>query len=354
MAQTTTLVLPVINDNTQLMTFLDKAKETMIPLVPEMYNFVKPELKIGFQKITVDIEKDAYKTDGGNYALNLKKLNEIAQASGLNVTASKQVTRDTDKDGRVVFVKHEVKWEMRSIDGSLKIGTATGEYNYKEDVARLLYKEDTYEKVWDGGQKKMVNTKTLLGKKGDPNYSQINKRRTYAGSLAESNAISRAINKGIAKLQNNFKAEELKKPFLVPCVIEDPSDLLKKYPELERAYLAKMVGVADVIYPHYKTGEIIPEEKQPEKKNYEEAQIITPEKEKQPELSPEEVIRNEAETFREAPQKERTEIIERLIKEKQYKRANPNTPIEKFSIDKQIELIIRLRELPVPVIEGEI
>ena len=72
---------PVINNNNKLITFLDEVKKEMIPLVPEMYNFVKPELKIGFQRVSVNIDKDAYLVDGGKYSLHLDKLNEIAQAA---------------------------------------------------------------------------------------------------------------------------------------------------------------------------------------------------------------------------------------------------------------------------------
>jgi hypothetical protein len=73
--------------------------------------------------------------DGGKYALHLNKINEIAQASDLKITDSRIIDRKVDNDGRVTYISHQVSWEMRNIDGSIKSGVATGKYDYYNDVA---------------------------------------------------------------------------------------------------------------------------------------------------------------------------------------------------------------------------
>ncbi len=351
--------LPVIKENNQLTKFLDTVKQTMIPLVPEMMNFVKPELKLGFQKITVETtfgeytdgggtkrkqksNRDIYEVDGGRYSLHLSKLNEIAQAAGLKITDSKPIERQNDpKDGRVSFIKHQMKWELRAIDGSIKSGAVTGEYSYEEDKHRN-FKE-----------------------------AQINKRRNFAGSLAESNCMARVINKAISKLPQSFTLTELKKPFLVPCVIEDYSEMLKKYPEMEKAYIAQKIGLAGFLMstPEQLSNEIhkahedyekepVNEEPKADNKEVEEAQFTETTADKiKDELHGEEIWidpnmpegfdvkewhKIQAENFKDVTQKERTEAIEKLIKSREYKRVN-NTPIEQYPVHRQIELIFKLR-----------
>jgi len=333
---------PRVSDNNALQLFIEEVKKVMIPLVPELYVFTKPELKIGFQKVSVNIEKDTYLVDGGKYSLHLNKLSEIAQAAGLIITDSKELLREKDESGRATLIKHQVAWEMKSIDGSVKSGVATGEYNYLEDCARFVYKAD-----------EVKNGKTIA-KKGELKTAQINKRRTYGGSLAESNAMSRAISKALTKLQQSFTKEELSKPFLIPCVITDFTDILKQHPDLEKLYISQQLGIlqsAPLPIVEIKQQAVVTEIKEtlPEpKKEIEEAQTVEekPKDNFPPGTSDEEKAKITAETFRESKQPERTAEVERLVKLKNYKRANPDKKIEGYSIDKQVELIESLLLLP--------
>jgi len=256
--------LPAVRDNQALAQVIQQVKEQSNSLIPEMLNFVKPDIKLGFQLISVDTNlpdetynikdttgawvkkskkalsnNDIYSVDGGKFALHLKKLNEIAQGAGLRIIDSKILMREVDAEGRATFIKHQVRWEMKQIDGSTKVGVATGEYNYQEDMQRFFKASQT----------------------ADDN-KQIQKRRNYAGALAESNAVSRAIQQALPKLKASYKIEELKKPFLVPCVIQDVTEMLNEHPDLKRAYIAQQLGLTNFLFPQPTQPSIELEEKQ--------------------------------------------------------------------------------------------
>jgi hypothetical protein len=217
----------MIASNEEMTSFLQQLKDQTIPLFPDTVNFgVKPEFKLSATLVKVDVNnpRDVYPVDGGMVALHLNKINEIAHASDLKITASRILERTVDEHtGLVVYISHQVKWEMKSIDGTTKTGVATGKYDYYNDKA----------------------TKT---------ENQTKSRRKHAEALAESNALTRAFNKAIAKLPQSFSKAELSKPFLVPCVVQDTNELLKDLPEevrnrLKESYAAKQLGVADQMYP---------------------------------------------------------------------------------------------------------
>lgn len=354
--------LPVVQDNNHLSVFLREAEKVMIPLVPEMLNFVKPELKLGFEKINVIKERDAYYVEGG-YALKLTKLNEIAVAAGIQISCGRNPEKTYDEGGRITNVKHYVQWTHRNIDGSTKRGEISGEYNYTEDIQKFTAKED-----------KVKNGKVYL-KKGEVNWNSVNQRRAKAGQLAESNAFYRAINKALPKLRGTYTEEELKKPFLVPCVIEDTADMLAKYPELEKEYIRAKLGIAGMLYADpqqiektrdefkaVESSKLKVESKtevKPEAKNVEDAKVIE-EKPKGAESKIEDpdeklfppgmVDKDErakfyADQFKDSPQPERTKVLNGLLKKKNYQRK-ATTNIDTYSVAKQIEFIAMLWKLP--------
>lgn len=343
--------LPLVQDNNSLSTFLRGVEKIMIPLVPEMLNFVKPELKLGFEKINVVKDRDAYWVDGG-YALKLTKLNEIAVAAGIQISCGRNPINTYDESGRITNVKHYVEWTYRNIDGSTKRGEISGEYNYFEDVQKFTAKEDK------------IKDKKVILKKGEINWNAINQRRAKAGQLAESNAIYRAINKALPKLRGTYTEAELSKPFLVPCVIEDPTDMLAKYPDLEKEYIKAKLGIAGKIYadpqqvesvPKVEKPEVKPEVK-PENKNVEDAKIIVESGKGQGEseednffppgmVDIDERARFYADQFKDSPQPERTKILNNLLLKKNYQRKAA-TSIDTYSVEKQIEFIVMLWKLP--------
>lgn len=337
-----------INTNNQLAEFVEKAKAVTIPLFPETVQFTEPSLKFGAAIVSVDLNldqygsnRDIYKNESGGFCLHLTKLNEISHNAGLQITDSRILERKTDERGRVTYIEHQVKWRMRSVDGTLKEGTATGKYDYFRDCEKYISKKD-----------------------GKPLDGMIKSRRSHAEALAESNALTRAYNKAIAKLPQSFTIDELKKPFLIPYVIEDKNELLKDLPkedqlQLKKELARKRMGLSDSIYPaspgpaaaqvedaNYTT---VDEPSNGSAKGGQESEPDGEKEQKRP-LTPEEVNHIQAETFLGAPQHERTEQILKLVKIKNYKDPNniaiTQKRIENQSVEAQVKFIERLFNLP--------
>lgn len=321
-----------INTNNQLAEFVERAKAVTTPLFPETVQFTEPSLKFGASIVSIDTaidqkgsNRDIYKNESGGFCLHLSKLNEIAHNAGLQITDSRILERKTDEHGRVTYINHQVKWRLKSVDGSIKEGVATGKYDYFNDL----------------------NTKS---------EGMVKSRRKHAEALAESNALTRAYNKAIAKLPQSFTLEELKKPFLIPYVIEDKNELLKDLPKedqlaIKKELARKRLGISDAIYPSSPgpAGKQVEEAVVTEIKNDNSTSDVQKEVGNKT-LSQEEINHINAETFLTAPQAERTEKILALIKIKGYKDANniAITPkrIENQTKEAQVNFIEKLLNLP--------
>lgn len=319
-----------INNNTALSHFIEKAKAITIPLFPETVQFTDTALKYGAAVVTVNTQldnygnnRDIYKNESGGYCLHLSKLNEIAQQAGIQIIDSRILERKVDENGRVTFINHQVKGRMKSVDGSIKEAVVTGKYDYFRD----------YEKYIDRNGKRLDK--------------MIASRRNHAEALAESNALSRLFTKLIAQIPTNFTLDELKKPFLIPYVIEDKDELLKQLPEVDQLaikkdLIRKRLGIADLIYasPEQIDKQI---EKQIEEAN---VTVIQDEPKEEPYLSNQEQNRIIASQFKDVPQKERTEKILALIQRKGWKHPSgvevTAAMIEKATIDTQIKRIEEL------------
>jgi len=318
-----------IDDNNKLQTFIERAKQITIPLFPETVQFVDKALKYGAAIVTVDINidqygnnHDIYKNESGGYSLHLSKLNEIAQQAGIQIIDSRIIERRVDEYGRVTFINHQVRGRMKSIDGTIKEIVVTGKYDYYRDIE-------------------------YYGK-GDANNKQVKARRKHAEALAESNAIYRLYNKLIAKIPQSFTLEELKKPFLIPYVIEDKDALLKELPEneqilIKKELVRKRLGLIDSIYSNNKIEQV--EQVETIVVDDDDPEMLQNEK-----LSKEEENKILAEEFRNVPQKERTEKILKLIELKGYKdpsgAAITAKRIENNSIESQIRFLEKLLNMP--------
>lgn len=234
-----------VNDNTQLQSIFAQADQKTNNLVPSSMTFgARPELVLGFTLVSVNTEFEKYEYKGKQYeqqtngdiflvdkkskryALHLRKLKEIAQAAGVKITHQTEIDHQYDEKGKTTYVKFELGWEMINIDGSTKSGMQIGEYSFLAQVEKHK-KED-----------------------GTMNEDFLEKQRGDGAKLAMSNALGRAIKDALPKMKGMFTIEELKKPFLVPCVIKDLSKLLEKYPDVEKMLLAKELGISDMIYNH--------------------------------------------------------------------------------------------------------
>lgn len=331
-----------IGDNTALTTFIEKAKQQTICLFPETVQFTDPALKFGAALVTVDLNldqygsnKDIYRNESGGYCLHLSKINEISQHACIQITDSRILERKTDERGRVTFIEHQVRGRIKYVDGSIKEDVATGKYDYFRDLEKYVKKD------------------------GSLIEGMIKSRRSHAEALAESNAKTRLYNKLNFKLPSSFTLDELKKPFLVPFVIEDKNELLKDLPkedqlQIRRDLARKRLGITDTIYPTSPG----PAAKQVEDAVVTEVvdngstsspQAAEPEKKS---LSKEEINHIQAETFGqpEVKQEERTRQILTLIKIKGYKDPNniaiTEKRIENQSVEAQVKFIEKLLNLP--------
>lgn len=234
-----------VNDNTQLQSIFAQADQKTNNLVASSMTFgARPELVLGFTLVTVNTDFEKYEYKGKQYdqqsngdiflvdkkskryAIHLRKLKEIAQAAGVKITHQKEIEHLYDEKGKTTYVKFELGWERMDIDGSMKSGIQIGEYSYLAQVEKYK-KED-----------------------GSLNEDHLEKQRGDSAKLAMSNALGRAIKDALPKMKGTFTIDELKKPFLVPCVIKDLSKLLEKYPDVEKMLLAKELGISDMIYSH--------------------------------------------------------------------------------------------------------
>jgi len=321
-----------IDDNNKLATFIEQAKAITIPLFPETVQFTDPALKYSATVVTVDTtldnynnNRDIYKNESGTYCLHLTKLNEIAQAAGVQIIDSRPIERKFDEQGRVTFICHQIRFRMKSIDGSVKEIVVTGKYDYFRDC----------EKFMKPGEKDKYGKPKGLG--------QVNARRSHADALAESNALTRGYNKMIGKLPSSFTLDELKKPFLIPCVIEDKDALLSELPEADRLairkkLIEKRLGVADLIYGTPEQVESMSKEKPPA----ENAQIEIlpdedePEQESQskPQVDIEQEIGIKCGDFQCFEQSERTRLILSLIDKTGWTRPGTNGKITEVGIAK--------------------
>ncbi len=330
-----------INDNNSLVAFVERAKAVTIPLFPQTVGFIDPALKFGVALVSVNTQldnygnnQDIYKNETGGYCLHLSKLNEIAQQAGIQIKSSRPIDRRTDEQGRITLVIHEVTGIMKSIDGSTKMLTTTGKYDYYRDKEKFIKPGE------------IDRNGNIKGE------GQVKGRRSHAEALAESNAMYRLFNKLLAKIPTSFPLEELKKPFAIPYVIEDKNEIINSLPPEEQKILRmelakKRLGIASSVY-----GNEEQIQKQVQETNI---QVLTDDEEDEEEttssgLTLTEQNHENAESFRGAPVTERVKKILELINKKGYKHPKGIIPtaqiIEKTPLERQIQLIEELLNMP--------
>lgn len=313
-----------IGNNNQLQSFVQQAKAVANVIFPETLPFTDKYCRLGAEVVTVNAENDkhVYKNESGGFCLHLSKLNEIAKAAKIRTIGSRILERKTDETGRVTFISHEVTVQYRTVSGEMISESYTGKYDYFNDLA----------------------TKT---------EGQTKSRRKHAEALAESNALTRAFNKVLPQLPQSFTKADFSKPFLIPYVEEDKNALLSEFSpeeqkEIKKELARKKLGIMDTIYsPSIGQRQIENTASAPEQtSNVQDAQII----EEKPILSKEEKAHIDAETYRDAPAKERIEKVVTLYKLKGIRNKDNSEitaqQVEKASIDKQIEAIEKLLLTP--------
>lgn len=339
----------LIGDAQSLNTMYTELKDRTICLIPETANFsADRSKKLSLTAITVDTKmennfgnQDIYKTDSGTYALHLTKLREIFLSAGGNVDDSRILERRVDQDGRVLFISHQIKGRIQSIDGTIKTATATGKYDFVRDCDRFQ-------------------------KNGQPNMNAVSQRRKHAEALAESNAMQRLIMSLVAKLKPSYTIQELQsKPIVVACVTEDKAGLLEMLPEAERnairtEYVRAKLGLGSAIYE----GRQLPTESPKEAKELkaetvdvslsdDEYEVIESERSHYEEDAPETLFGNDpkdiAEMYRDLTPDDRIERIMGLVESTGYvspKGIPVNTDaVAALTVNQQISFVEKLLKL---------
>jgi hypothetical protein len=212
---------------------------TNIALYGNGYAVIPVEIKLnaGEDDEKVFATDDVWSFDGEKFTLTKHGFDKIAGIVGLSFTSSKILQREVDETGRITYIKHEVVYKRATTTGIDVIGTATGEYNYYEDLARLRYKYDVKDKKGN-----------VIKEKGSPNIEMVEKRRNYAGGLAETNAKIRALNEALPELPKSFTKHDLAKTLVAFRVVVDIEGIISQNKALKDIYQAKLLGLSDVIY----------------------------------------------------------------------------------------------------------
>jgi hypothetical protein len=323
--------LPVVSSQRELN---DALKKYFTPdkynlLVPPAMNFSSPYHRVALVPVFCDTAVDEYGNgrdiwkpgDSKEYTFHLAFLNKLAGTSNLIWTDSRVLVYEkSEEDGRVERIEHQVKWTVQKPDGSWRHGTTVGHYNYKEDQNRFSKRP-----------------------------KQVERRRNFASSLAESNAKTRAIFEALDGIYRQYSMEDLKKPFLVPRVVEDYRDLIGDDPEAKRMYLAHIFKQADKlsgVSPSATESKQIEAPAEQPQVNYEipdaaysEPEPAVPERELTIEEK-KEVFKNE---WANLGEKDRVEAIVELMGKKNYRTKDGKVPANK---KEQLQLAWYLSNLP--------
>ncbi|GEM_PF-5699320 len=282
---------------------------------------------------------DIWTIDGTNFNLTKVAMSKLSSASGVVYFDSRIAYRELDPvTKRVTYIKHSVAWRKADLSGVDITGISTGEYSYYEDEARYRYKKD------------ITSNGNVIHKKGEPIIEQIERRRNYAGSLAETNAKVRAFSEAVCEIPKSFTLEELKKPFLLVRAVANVQHILNQHPELQPVYGAQILGIANVIYgtPQTQNNQILVAPQPPQIGTTQvESQLALPEVETKPEQNySDSVTAQKLEVLTEAQMNKMTK--EDLVKHSKLYMAKigytPKTPPEKMDDDKIKLFIMFLQE----------
>ncbi|MCX6170097.1 MAG: hypothetical protein NTX65_12190 [Ignavibacteriales bacterium] len=233
----------MLRTNLELENFLSKKKISQIILIPPMrlydngltISIVPVELDTEFEPSS-SFNGDIWKLTSNKFSLTRNALDKIATAARIKFSNSRMLSREVNDDGRVIYIKHQIQYELLCTDGSNRSSSTTGEYNYHEDLSRFRFLED------------IIHEGVIIHKKGDLNIELVERRRNNSGSFAEGNAKSKALGEVFSEIKKSFTLEELQIPILVGRVVVDIEDILLKNPELKSHYAAKLLDISNLAY----------------------------------------------------------------------------------------------------------
>jgi len=337
--------LPVISSQRELNENLRKyyTPDRYNLLVPPAMNFSSPYHKVALVPVFCDTRvdnrgngKDIWKPgDSEEFTFHMSFLNKLAGTANLIWTDSRSIVYEKSEEDKLPErIEHQVKWMIQKPDGSWRYGVSIGRYNYHTDKKRFKHQK------------------------------QVDRRREFAETLAESNAKTRAIFEALDGIYRQYKLEDLSKPFVVPRVVEDYRDLIGDDPEAKRMYLAHIFKQSDRI-----SGRLEEPVNQSDEQKETHQQIEQPKSDEQPQAgydipdanyyedapaeqpqapgpeTPEMKKQAFVKQWNDLGEKDRVENIVSLMKQKNYRTQSGKVPPDKES---QIKLAWYLYNLPDP------
>lgn len=308
--------LPAVKNQEQLSQALGRLKDTFNLLVPAQMNFSSPLHKVSLEAVQLDPKIDD-KGNGvdfyrpgksGGFTLHYKAINKLAAASGVQLTNGRIVKREVDKDGRTTYVEYSIQWSVKRVNGSIRQGESTGTYKWEEE-------------------------------RRGPNLNMAEQARRFAEQRAESNAKVRAFFEALDMLPRSFNPAEMAKPFLVPCVVEDLTDLIRDDPEAKRMVLAHSLGMTGEVFgPVQQQAPALPPAE------IQQAEVVETSRPAQAPVNVQtgEVRMSEADYKAQwfaAPEKERLEQIATLVKAKGYTPKEGSKPPSELPAASQVQYL---------------
>lgn len=311
--------LPAVKSQEQLSQALGRMKDSFNLLVPAQMNFSSPLHKVSLEAVQLDPTVDD-KGNGvdfyrpgrsGGFTLHYKAINKLAAASGVQLTDGRIVKRDVDKDGRATYVEYSIKWSVKRVNGSIRTGESTGTYKWEEE-------------------------------RRGPNLNQAEQARRFAEQRAESNAKVRAFFEALDMLPRSFTPQEMAKPFLVPCVVEDLTDLIRDDPEAKRMVVAHALGMTESVFGPSSVQQVaLPPAEIPQ------AEVVSEPARTAPVPAPAVVTEAEyKQTWFAAPLKDRLEEIDRLVRAKNFTPKAGSKPASELPVAAQCDYLWHLFNLP--------
>ena len=183
-----------------------------------------------------DRTQDYWSPNGFDYFLTKSALRRIAKSAGLRIIDSILINRQIGADLRVVYANMSIKYQYLKINGDEHQSSALGEYSYYEDLKNIM--------ILENGS----DLDPSPQRKSSPNHELIESRRRFSSSVAEGNALKKALCEIYPRLQKPFRIDELINPFIVIKVVYNKEKALKDNPEFRSAYINKILGLGESMF----------------------------------------------------------------------------------------------------------
>jgi len=192
---------------------------------------ISPLHKLIINEVQIEsnpLAKDVYKEKNGEYALTKKGLMKLMAAANIQILKSEPVP--TQRCNKCIEIAQRTRQAPKCF-----------ECPYIDDVAHQV----TIAVPEPSGTTRIVKaTKEIRMEDVKANMSdaQFKQFKQFKTEHCESKALNRALREGLM-IKSSYKAEELKKPFVVALVMPNISD-----PDLKKAMIERYANNANILY----------------------------------------------------------------------------------------------------------